>query len=83
MSANSNSSSSADEVRLDERDVAAELGAIDPSAVPSVSRPDGKPGFTEQYAGAKITDAPDNAHPPIIEHPRTGPARAARATEVH
>jgi hypothetical protein len=41
-------------VTLDERDVAADLGGIDPAAVPSVDRPDGAPGFTEQYAGATL-----------------------------
>lgn len=41
-------------VTLDERDVAADLGAIDPAAVPSIDRPDGAPGFTEQYAGAQL-----------------------------
>ena len=41
-------------VTMSEQDVAADLGAIDPAAVPSMSRPDGQPGFTEQYAGATL-----------------------------
>jgi hypothetical protein len=44
-------------ITISEADVAADLGAIDPAAVPSVQRPDGAPGFTEQYAGAKLSDA--------------------------
>lgn len=44
-------------VTLTEADVAADLGAIDPAAVPSIERPDGRPGFTESYAGAQLVDA--------------------------
>lgn len=46
-------------ITLSEQDVAADLGAIDPAAVPSVARPDGRPGFTERYVGAKLVDGAD------------------------
>jgi hypothetical protein len=61
-------------ITISEADVAADLGAIDPAAVPSVQRPDGAPGFTEQYAGAKLSDAGGlvpNIPPGEIGAPRT------------
>lgn len=43
-------------VRIGERDVAADLSAIDPTVVASVARSDGRPGFTEQIAHARLVD---------------------------
>lgn len=58
-------------VRVDERDVAADLGAIDPVAVPAVERPDGVPGFVEQYAGARLVDDVDMEHAGIRSVPES------------
>lgn len=61
-----------EQIVLSEKDVAADLGAIDPAAVPSVDRPDGQPGFVEQYAGAELAGAQP---PPVAEKLRTPPPR--------
>jgi hypothetical protein len=66
-------------VHLDERDVAAELGAIDPTAVPSVERPDGQPGFTERMRGAKLADHLVDAG----QLPRGEGDMAVNAPDVH
>jgi hypothetical protein len=50
-------SAAEDTVTMTEQDVAADLGAIDPAAVPSVERSDGHPGITEQLAGAHLVTA--------------------------
>jgi len=43
-------------VRVSAGDVAADLGQLDTTTVPSIERPDGRPGFTEQYAGAQLVE---------------------------
>lgn len=67
MSADSTSSTGAEQVTLTEADVAADLGALDPTAVPSVTRADGQPGLTEQMAGATLVTGEEQRAE--LEHP--------------